>query len=629
MDYEPLQVADDEIRLLRLHGSGSDPSSQVSCELEHFSLKAVEEIRPGEAASSHAGGNRDIDWYRFLWGDYVALSYVWGSSDNQREIIVNNCVVTVTKNLEEALRWLRDSPEASAGLMFWVDALCINQDDVVEKSREVKRMGGIYKTARSVMAWLGLEFDGIDEAISLADELDRQSRIWEQPTAYFGPFNRHPDMLAGAARPFHMLLSRPYWKRLWIIQELALGQGDISLVCGDKRLSFEMVARAAQFIAGAFLNLRKGLGKNLSDDEIEELSDFLWRVSQMYSIRRITIENGDGVSMEYLDAVVRLGQHADAGDPRDKVYGLLGLLGSGFEATIIPDYSLSSQQVYACFVRGFITTFSNLNVILLGSAGQRPEGWPSWVPDLGHPSDDDGAVLYTHYRAGGENPLDVSFSDDGLLLRCYGFRIEIGARPVIKPGDTAPPTLPKLTRSNRTGRRLAHEDTSLSRFLASSGLLSTRATAASGGEAEGSPRLSHGVPMPPELKDIGAPGSLEWILSGGARGNEKSGTQHPLTAQAITRSAQAVEEMDIALRSFGQRNIAAFTTGGHLVWAYSGLQENDIVCILLGCSYPLVLRPCGENYKVISECYIYEIMAGEALSKLGDDDTPLEVFSLC
>jgi hypothetical protein len=72
-----------------------------------------------------------------------------------RPIKVNGPVVQVGPNLDQALRTLREIPETKAGKRIWIDSLCINQADLVEKSQQVKRMGNIYSEAERVVSWLG------------------------------------------------------------------------------------------------------------------------------------------------------------------------------------------------------------------------------------------------------------------------------------------------------------------------------------------------------------------------------------------------------------------------------------------------------------------------------------------
>jgi hypothetical protein len=80
---------------------------------------------------------------------------------------VNGVDTEVTLNLEAALRHIRQTLYA---VTFWVDALCINQEDVAEKNCQVGMMGEIYAGAELVIAWLGSATEDSDLAMKLLEE---------------------------------------------------------------------------------------------------------------------------------------------------------------------------------------------------------------------------------------------------------------------------------------------------------------------------------------------------------------------------------------------------------------------------------------------------------------------------
>jgi hypothetical protein len=87
--------------------------------------------------------------------DYAALSYAWGNTVNTVPIEVNGATFEVTGNLHEALSCLRDViTRAGQDFKVWVDAICINQHDVTEKSMQVPRMSQIYSGAERTLIWL-------------------------------------------------------------------------------------------------------------------------------------------------------------------------------------------------------------------------------------------------------------------------------------------------------------------------------------------------------------------------------------------------------------------------------------------------------------------------------------------
>jgi len=192
--YEPLQG--NEIRLIRICPSSSSGRgttswySRIYCEVHHFplvepasssdQLASLAKLKPSWDASNrnlrfrmkgHAAqkkslfaGLKQLPWIkkirrstvngRFPWGDYVALSYAWGDSDETCEIFVNGKPFAVGWNLSCALRMLREKGPIRAGVLIWVDALCIDQTNTDERNLQVPRMREIYQ--RACVFWLSL-----------------------------------------------------------------------------------------------------------------------------------------------------------------------------------------------------------------------------------------------------------------------------------------------------------------------------------------------------------------------------------------------------------------------------------------------------------------------------------------
>lgn len=103
---------------------------------------------------------------------YEALSYVWGSPNASLSIEVNGCQFFVTKNLEAALKQFR--PHSSTPRILWIDAICISQSDMNERTPQVQQMDAVYRGAKNVLVWLGREtntsahlFNHLDEATVL------------------------------------------------------------------------------------------------------------------------------------------------------------------------------------------------------------------------------------------------------------------------------------------------------------------------------------------------------------------------------------------------------------------------------------------------------------------------------
>jgi hypothetical protein len=107
---------------------------------------------------------------------YEALSYVWGDTKSSARILLNGVEFDVTENLGAALIHLRS---ATSERTLWVDAICINQDNILERNEQVRQMGSIYEQATGVIVWLGrysgnaqLAMDFVRDAISQEHQVE-------------------------------------------------------------------------------------------------------------------------------------------------------------------------------------------------------------------------------------------------------------------------------------------------------------------------------------------------------------------------------------------------------------------------------------------------------------------------
>jgi hypothetical protein len=149
--------------------------------------------------------------------NYTALSYTWGTTLSSNAVLVNNCQLRITENLEIALRHLR---QVDSSTIMWIDALCINQQDISERNHQIQLMSQIYATAKEMVIWLGQEADGSDSVIDAMINGDVQEE----------------DLITFIHRIWKFL-SRPWWTRLWVIQEVVFSRA-ANIWCGSSRISF-------------------------------------------------------------------------------------------------------------------------------------------------------------------------------------------------------------------------------------------------------------------------------------------------------------------------------------------------------------------------------------------------------
>ncbi|RYP74040.1 hypothetical protein DL771_003229 [Monosporascus sp. 5C6A] len=348
---------------------------------------------------------------------YNALSYVWGdpSSANTpgNTVLLDGHPFPVTKNLLAALRHLR--PLAGAGATpLWVDAVCINQQDLDERRHQVTMMRDIYASAERVIIWLGEEDDETDvfDSLPLLATQSHRQCIDAKPDQHL------VDLVGRCTGFFFGLVDRRTWfSRVWIIQELAMARQDPLVVCGRKSVSWSTLMKAWSFVARATFTetgevRRKGqqggsqelpgddlTGKNAEEPgggDIEVLGKIKIDVlDELYT----TIRSQGGESLRQLLMISRT---SEATDPRDRIYALLGLLkpGSleaGSKDAITVDYRKPTSETYTdamayIFAQGdgpyflsgaFLPGVSAPAPHIRGlpSTARQPH-LPSWVPDF-------------------------------------------------------------------------------------------------------------------------------------------------------------------------------------------------------------------------------------------------------
>lgn len=152
---------------------------------------------------------------------YRAVSYVWGNQENPVDVIVNDSTFKVGQNLHNALLHLRST---SKNRSFWIDAMAINQSDVLERNDQVQKMGTIYALAASVIIWLGQNSD-IDpdwDAGNAAGNTSTEEIVgWMRSDAPNGAEKPQTNTFLNA---LIVLSQLPYWHRAWVLQEVAMAK---------------------------------------------------------------------------------------------------------------------------------------------------------------------------------------------------------------------------------------------------------------------------------------------------------------------------------------------------------------------------------------------------------------------
>lgn len=172
--------------------------------------------------------------------EYEALSYTWGSPNVMRVISIDEQTCSIRENLWLALYYLRLNDKSG---VLWIDALCIDQNDIRERNHQVARMDKVFKHAGRVLVWLGPDTARDRKALELI-RLSNDFQLSLRSAGGHSQFYNSPE--APAWQAVIILCQRVYWTRLWIIQEVFF-TAKIILYCGDSSCDWEHLEKLCSF----------------------------------------------------------------------------------------------------------------------------------------------------------------------------------------------------------------------------------------------------------------------------------------------------------------------------------------------------------------------------------------------
>ena len=332
------------------------------------------------------------------------------TDDGSAEIILDGVPVLVGQNLEKALRTLREIPEISNGMRVWVDALCINQQEVQEKNFEVKRMGEIYKKTDRVVSYLGEESDQSGHILEFMDaigEVMQQAKVlapiipsagvagtrfrgWPVPTPERSatPANGILGFLrniqADMAFSMTRFLLRTYFSGIWIIQEIVLGGKKSIAICGARRFSWTSLLRGGKLLNAGMavtlwnfdMKLDPTQNQNEDDKDYLTLADLKDCITKLQMLRDAHIDSRRAEEDEADRHVpgsstlwFRIPSSNNATDWRDLIYGMMNLLPKKLTDLIYVEHASTNRfaDMMRTFAEAHILSTQSLHWILIGT----------------------------------------------------------------------------------------------------------------------------------------------------------------------------------------------------------------------------------------------------------------------
>jgi hypothetical protein len=574
------------IRLLELQPS-SDVSSDICCKIHHVVLD--NEIK------------------------YKALSYVWGDPNITLPVLVNEKRYYVTANCHAALCRLR----GLAMYHLWVDAICINQKDDVEKATQIPLMKEIYSLAEEVVIWLGCSAAerGLDDqsneklAIDLIDELTTGDDMDFNSLVRSAVRRDDAEPRWKSWKAFSDLLNHAWFERLWIHQELVVSSA-ATAVFQYYTIPFPFIQLASHISSRLMDEADKDRYSILEEGMEVSFGRARKRLNQRTAAQLAYDSNKKIVAGQSLFEILQGTRMCKCFDPSDRVFALLGLVEYKDVWNIRIDYTQSVSELYTTMAWGLIQECQSLQIITHAGIGipdqDNSTDVPSWVADWRiDPGKQPQHFFFEEYRAALDSMPMVSFYRTPPTLVVRGINVdsilaslscnvptmclESGAEGLslwgehfcVYPGEHDPRQAyirticadinrVRSTKPNRLSRDLLCQFEALFRV--------------SEFDDQG---LARGVSTLEERKNHAEwttpPMEVSWQYSGN-----------------FARSA--------TMRRF------FISQTGYMGLGPPALAQGDMICILCGCNVPVLIRKEDDHHLLVGECFVWGLMDGEILN---------------
>jgi hypothetical protein len=556
---------------------------------------------------------------------YEALSYCAGDPSECESIVLNGHEFKTFRSTFEVMCRLR---HAKTFRYLWIDQICINQTNIQERDSQVLLMTEIYRHAARTQIWLGeaaedppssLAFELLKDFLrtnredlrayimkmgvaqpgyrstgdSLRDYLHAEYSWWAY---YHSPRleerqnwqkeGRHDNTLEAAgqwfmtafAEPnyirswpaFYDLFKRPWWKRCWVVQEVAVS-GDVIVNCGLDSIAWEDLSLLLCFWHVICTQTWKRL--DFHDAETDKAIRFC---HSLYYRIHIWRKASLPASLGDLLGILR---ESIASDPRDKIFSVLGMLsdGSRSEYAIVPSYTSGNEtsEVYFATAEAILTQDLDLRLLTDISGREKEGGLPTWAPDWSQPALGTDKAFWDFFDAGAGFLPQMEILREKRELKICGCIVD-GIKVVGPPdeGGEVADTLAAWHALFLSNSRLATNVRGLNSYYRALTLDT----------------------YSPILEPNADPEFLErhWseIEVSHTRSNNKLGRQ-----------------------SLGWR---FFVSDNDLPGMASKTAEpGDIIFIPWGTKMPFTVRRCADRadrYQLTGHCYLHEMMSGEVVS---------------
>lgn len=588
---------------------------------------------------------------------YEALSYAWEGQIATEAIWCSDRKIHVTANVHSALRHLRDQ---NYSRKLWIDALCIDQSDIDERSQQVRLMGDVFSEADRVVVWLGNETADTHTALSSIQDLykDIYSYGLESSILKYIPWSKNntdrvlkrsilnSDFEEATKPNLHdldwdaigNLVRRDWFHRLWVVQEASHAKRAI-VVCGNLDISWTILSEVLTFLVDHDLT-SKYLNRHCA-----------YACNVVVNIKKMREQK----TRDDLFTVVLDNLYGGCSDPRDKIFAMMSLSEGrdAFDWEISFDYSLSVTELFEHFAIWDVIRYRSLRSLSCATTGPKdfrvPPPLPSWVPDWTRLLEQNLLVrckATSKFAAALKTETDVWFTHDKSRMHVRGAVVDY-----VKTIGSVPSFI-KSTSVFEIDKQVIGELANMTAWIHECWEIAKDGHPMTTSNYEGFWRTmlcgltSNGYPAPRAyskhflqyLKYMReAPLTLEYYLDHPepVAACRLSVFSKILVQLGFSKSSYCSSETDghswsfhqwfnerfktnslveESLQTWGTRKRFCRTWDGRLARVPENAAVGDSICILHGSDIPYVLRLQEDgSFTVVGECYVHGIMHGEAL----------------
>ena len=527
---------------------------------------------------------------------YEALSYAWGSTKDPVDIrigLTGNETLAITQNLAVALPYLRYEDKIRT---LWIDAICINQQDLGERSRQVTTMAEIFGLADRVVVWLGPEKDNSAKVLHLLSDLSSEIKV-DYPTVtmtpatsvsavHFSDLDSSLPYSIDDARSIDALICRPWFSRLWVWQEIGLAKINPIVVCGTDTIPW------ASFRQAIFCLAQKKWDHYYS----------LMPVGIQHRLHGLVEISGSG-EISSLGSMIRRTAACKCSDPRDHIYAVQSLLPRSYaRLKIEPDYKKATAQVYQDLMVLYVNSGYIEMLRYCELKNDVPMRMPSWVPNW---ADTDIAKQFAYLaKASGHSKAVAQYQGDGVLSAAGVIFATVSSVQEMSFQHTYKGIVDMI--QGLTLPKIEHLS-----YVAGGSLVDAfcRTLACN---------KFYNEYHPPNTNDAKFEESRDFVLALSLDKNRKFNV--PTDTRKFLNS----------VGTYWSKRSFIITDEGYIGIAPRATKPGDRVCVILGCRFPLLLREIsGSQFQVVGECYLQGIMNGEVfLGPLPDNFASVNLWDM-